>query len=115
MRTQQIELDKITIDTAMQQRGGIDIDTVSKYTEAMKAGDEFPPVSIMDDGKCLWLFDGFHRIKAARNAGLQTIEVNITKGTTASRIRELQGKLKSRFATSARIDKHDPHKNIEGP
>lgn len=81
MPTRELEIELITIDQVLQQRGGISDDTVAQYAEAMRAGDIFPPVELMDDGENLWLFDGVHRIKAAQRAGIETLEANITKGT----------------------------------
>jgi ParB-like chromosome segregation protein Spo0J len=80
-KTQEIEIKLITIGQEMQQRGGINDDTVAQYAEAMQAGDTFPPAEAVSDGEFYWLFDGFHRIKAAQKAGLKTIMVNIRQGT----------------------------------
>lgn len=81
MATQELEIELITIDQAMQQRGGISDDTVAQYAEAMQAGDIFPPIEIVQDVEYFWVFDGFHRVKAAQKAGLKTISANIRQGT----------------------------------
>ncbi len=76
----QVEIELITIDQAMQQRGGISDDTVAQYAEAMQAGDIFPPIEIVQDAEYFWVFDGSHRVKAAQKAGLKTILANIRQG-----------------------------------
>lgn len=56
MATQELEIELITIDQAMQQRGGISDDTVAQYAEAMQAGDIFPPIEIVQDAEYFWVF-----------------------------------------------------------
>lgn len=81
MPTRELEIGQITIDQAMQQRGGgISDDTVALYAEAMQAGDIFPPIELVFDGKNYFVFDGFHRVRAAQKAGLKTILANIRQG-----------------------------------
>ena len=81
MATQELEIELIKIDQAMQQRGGINNDTVAQYAEAMQAGDIFPLIEAVYDGECYYLYSGFHRVKAAQKAGLKTLTANIIKGT----------------------------------
>jgi len=40
-----------------------------------------PPVQVVHDGTAHWLWEGFHRIEAAKQAGMKGIAVEITKGT----------------------------------
>ena len=80
MATQELEIELITIDQAMQQRGGISDDTVAQYAEAMQAGDIFPLIEAVYDGECYYLYSGFHRVKAAQKAGFKTISANIRQG-----------------------------------
>lgn len=46
-------------------------DLQREYAEAMKAGDIFPPVNIVTNGKKYWPVDGYHRIVAAKLAGMK--------------------------------------------
>jgi hypothetical protein len=41
----------------------------------------FPPVVLFTDGRDCWLGDGFHRVLAARKAGLSEIAANVRPGT----------------------------------
>jgi hypothetical protein len=48
---------------------------VEDYAQAMKEGQIFPP-----HGETYWLWDGFHRCKAAEQIGLPEINIRVTKG-----------------------------------
>jgi hypothetical protein len=47
----------------------------------MLAGDQFPPVTLFDTPSGLVVVDGFHRVAAAKAAGLETISAEIHQGT----------------------------------
>ena len=55
--------------------------TVTDYAEALTAGAIFPPVVVFSDGSAFWLADGFHRLKAHREAGLAEIACEVRDGT----------------------------------
>jgi len=76
-----LPLDAIRTDGGTQPRAAIDPETVREYAERMKAGDHFPPVTVYFDGKHRWLSDGFHRVAAAREAGIKTIQADVWEGT----------------------------------
>lgn len=77
----QIEVAGIQAEAGIQARVDMDAATVTAYFERMMAGDAFPPVVVFDDGKSLWLADGFHRLAAARRAKRQRIDARVLKGT----------------------------------
>lgn len=54
--------------------------TIDEYAEKMVAGAIFPPVVVFFDGSEYWLADGFHRINAAIQAGIDHINVDIKDG-----------------------------------
>mgnify|MGYP004701409471 CR=1 FL=1 len=76
-----IRLDIIRKDGGTQPRQALDFEAVDDYTEAMEAGTKFPPVVIFYDGDNYWLADGFHRAKAADQAGLDEIACDLHQGT----------------------------------
>ncbi|MEX0661158.1 MAG: ParB/RepB/Spo0J family partition protein [Balneolaceae bacterium] len=76
-----IKLNSIQIDGGTQPREDIDIDTVAEYAEAMKEGDQFPPVVVFNDGAKYWLADGFHRYHASNSIGYIEIEADVKSGT----------------------------------
>lgn len=76
-----IKLLKISIDGGTQPREDIDEDIVSEYAEAMKDGDQFPPIVVFSDGAKYWLADGFHRYHASNKVGYLDIEAEVKQGT----------------------------------
>lgn len=77
-----LELDKIRTDGGTQPRAALRIDVVEEYAELMRMGIEFPPVTVYFDGENYWLTDGFHRLKAARQARPgQPIEADVIQGS----------------------------------
>jgi hypothetical protein len=76
-----IRLDQIRTDGGTQPRAAIDFDAVDDYTDAMVGGARFPPIVVFYDGTDYWLADGFHRVKAADQAGLDTIACDVRQGT----------------------------------
>ena len=57
-------------DERCQPRVSLSTDLIGEYADAMKAGEQFPPVVAFHDGEAIWLADGFHRIYAAKQAGV---------------------------------------------
>lgn len=76
-----VELSKIRLDGDTQSRVEMNQETVQAYTEKVMNGAEFPPVLLFNDGKNLWLVDGFHRYFAHKRAGLLDIESEIEDGS----------------------------------
>lgn len=82
--TQRIKLPiaAIRIDGATQPRAQLDSETIEDYAAAMRAGVEFPPVTVFYDGAEYWLADGFHRVNAAgAAAGKKRIAAEVHQGT----------------------------------
>jgi hypothetical protein len=76
-----LKLSAVRIDGGIQMRETLNAEVVGDYGERMKAGDEFPPVTVFYDGADYWLADGFHRLEAAKLAGLETIAADARRGT----------------------------------
>lgn len=76
-----IKLNDIHINGGTQPREDIDIDIVQEYAEAMKEGDQFPPVVVFNDGAKYWLADGFHRYHASNAIDYLEIEAEVKNGT----------------------------------
>ncbi len=74
-----LSLKLIRTDGGTQQRP-IDDDILKRYMGLMKDGFEFPPVSVILDGKDYWLWDGFHRYHALRKLGKTSINASVEKG-----------------------------------
>lgn len=78
---QEIQLSAINRDTNNQMRDGIRDDVVDEYATAMRDGATFPPVVVFSDGGNRYhLADGFHRVEAARAAGIDVIRADVRDG-----------------------------------
>ena len=83
---QQVPLTAILTDAACQARVKIRPGVVRDYRRAMaeqisEGGLRFPPIVLFTDGQHFWLADGFHRILAARAAGLRELPADVRPGT----------------------------------
>jgi len=78
--TNKLELKTIRVDGDTQTRDVLNPEVISDYADRMRAGDTFPPVVVFYDGADRWLSDGFHRVEAAKLAGLKTIAADVRQG-----------------------------------
>jgi hypothetical protein len=76
-----IELKKIMLDGGTQTRSQLNFVTIADYQKAMEDRAQFPPIVVFYDGSQYWLADGFHRCRAAVDAGLTEIEAEVKQGT----------------------------------
>ncbi len=57
-------------------------ETIDRYAEIMAEDPrQFPPVQVVHDGKNFWLWDGYHRLFAAKKAKLRTLPCSVVPGT----------------------------------
>ncbi|MGB0384726.1 MAG: ParB N-terminal domain-containing protein, partial [Ardenticatenaceae bacterium] len=77
-----IALDDITADQSMQQRAKFHDEIISEYAETLRNDGQLAPVKVVrDQNGTLWLWDGFHTLEAAKQAGKATIKAEISRGT----------------------------------
>jgi ParB-like chromosome segregation protein Spo0J len=83
VKSKTLRLDQVTVDSALQARVTVDEGVVQEYAELMKARRNFPPLDVVHDAKArkFYLIDGYHRLAAARLAGVATVGVSVTEGT----------------------------------
>jgi len=110
MATKNIKLSDITVDNDIQPRISLNQHVVKDYTERIKAGDTFPPVVVIDDGKKKWLSDGFHRHRANKDLRRATIEAIVRKGTKRDAILEA---IKANAYHGLRFSNADKRKVVE--
>lgn len=77
---QQISLTKIRLDGDTQPRIKIDDAVVQEYAQAYEHGVQFPPIVVYNDGKYLWLCDGYHRYYAAKSISMPLINAIVETG-----------------------------------
>lgn len=83
-----LPLDWLRTDGQTQMRERLDEETVKEYQNILAAeyAWPFPPVEVFSDGGNYWIWDGFHRVEAARRAYAlrsptdRSIPVNIKQG-----------------------------------
>ena len=78
---QELKISEIRTDGGTQPRAALDPEIIAEYADAMDRGEQFPPVDVMYDGDHYWLFDGFHRVKAAGTTDRTTIAAEVHQGT----------------------------------
>lgn len=82
-QVEHVPLDSIRVDGGTQMRAGLNQETVAEYAAAMEeAGGwgTFPAAEVYHDGSAYWLADGFHRVAAAKEAGIEAIPAKIHSG-----------------------------------
>ena len=75
----------LVMDPATQSRARLSDEVIAEYAEAMRAGATFPPVTAFGADGEAYLADGWHRVLAARESGVDEIEVDLRAGACARR------------------------------
>jgi uncharacterized ParB-like nuclease family protein len=76
----------IVADPAVNARAnGLDAATIEEYVAAIQAGNSLPPISVVFENvpgrdMTIWVYDGFHRLEAAKRCGDETIQAIGTPG-----------------------------------
>jgi ParB-like chromosome segregation protein Spo0J len=74
----------------------------------MQEGVALPPVTVVVDGRVLWLADGFHRALAAEKLGLKNLEAEVHLGSKIDALRiSLQANAKHGRARSEKDLQND--------
>lgn len=80
-RIVRLSLTQICRERGTQGRAAISPTVVDQYVALMRAGVEFPPVTVWTDGFENWLTDGFHRVIAAERLGWTEITAEVRPGS----------------------------------
>lgn len=81
MNIKTLLLTDILIDQQLQTRAAMNAEVVKEYQEAIEAMQEFPPVTVFNEGKNYFLADGWHRIRAYRNLDRDRISAKVYVGS----------------------------------
>lgn len=76
-----INMSVIRMDGDTQVRVKIDEAMVTEYAQMMLNGVVFDPIVVFNDGRSLWLADGFHRVHAAIKNDFTQIDATVKMGT----------------------------------
>ena len=77
-----VAIDRLNLD--FQPTPELSEEIVELYSARLKQGETVEPLEVFFNGETYWLFDGFHRVAAAKNVGLQEMEANVTQGNFGS-------------------------------
>lgn len=80
-RPEMLDVYKIRLDGGTQPRESLSNGLIEEYAQEMREGAKFPPVDVFYDGTDYWLADGFHRVRAAKKAGITQVAATIHQGT----------------------------------
>jgi hypothetical protein len=69
-----VKLSDLIFDKKLYPRVEVNWVTVVSYTDAMRAGEKFPHIEVVQQGDKWLVVDGWHRSHAAKAAHLETIE-----------------------------------------
>jgi hypothetical protein len=82
-----VKIEELTADPSLQPRiSGIDADHVRALEETPES---WPPLKVVQQDGTYLLVDGFHRLEAARNLGLESIRVEVVDTPADGDLREL--------------------------
>jgi len=76
-----LNIGALVLDQKLQSRTEINEQTIEDYADAIKLGDEFPPVLAYFDGVHYYLTDGYHRYHAHKKADKVSILCAVVNGT----------------------------------
>lgn len=78
---EQLTVSNLILSSDIQPRTAMDMVVIQEYADEMKSGTKFPPIEVVFDGQGYWVWDGFHRAKAAKIAEILEILANVQNGT----------------------------------
>lgn len=79
-----IHLDALRLDGGTQPRDGLNTAYVTELAQSLQDGATLPPIDVMHDGANYWLYDGYHRVAAHRQANILIIPATIHQGDQAA-------------------------------
>src|SRR6266571_9080734 len=76
-----LALEVLILDAEVQPRETMSNATIQEYAALYADGQELSAILVFRDGQSYWLADGFHRVSAARQAGLTELPAEVQEGT----------------------------------
>ena len=86
MKTKLLKLSEVVLDEKLYPRSHVDWQTSARYYNALKAGAEFPPITVAVLNKKFILVDGAHRLKAFKDCKEKFIKAEVLKNLTPQQI-----------------------------
>ena len=76
-----LNISAIEADPDIQSRTDMDASIVEEYRELYERGQALPAITVIQDGTRYLVADGFHRLEAAKAAGLRKIDAEVVQGS----------------------------------
>ncbi len=97
-----VRLEELEVDHSLQPRvGGTDPAHVRALEEAHEG---WPPLKVVRQDGCYLLVDGFHRLEAARNLGLESVPVEVLQAPDDGDLRALAFYLNAQHGRPLSLD-----------
>lgn len=89
MAFKRLQLGEVVIDAGTQVRVRLDPDVIDEYAQGINNGAAFPPITVFAEkgSERFYLADGFHRLAAAKQVGMDEIGAEILVGDNQAAIR----------------------------
>jgi ParB-like chromosome segregation protein Spo0J len=88
-------------------------DLIKDIAATMRRREKIEPIIVYRDGKTLRLFDGFHRVEAAKSVGRKRLEAEIRIGDRAMMAAESKRGWDTINADNARVTEHQRKPKVE--
>ena len=75
-----LNIECVELASETQSRTQINRALVFDYAEALRGDSMFPAIDVVTDGKSAWVWDGWHRVLAAKMIGRETVVANVSAG-----------------------------------
>jgi len=82
----------------------LDKDKIKRFETAMRRGERFPAIAVVDDAGRLFVRNGFHRVAAARACGRAVIDAYVSLGSASDVARHCICRGKAEGWDPARIE-----------
>ena len=80
--TSKLIIKNINLNKKLQMRqNGVSGDVIETYARSMENGEVFPPITVFQVKRTMWLVDGWHRLKATELIGEEMIAAEVIQGT----------------------------------
>jgi protein gp37 len=76
-----LALEVLILDAEVQPREEMSRALIREYAALYSEGHTLAPIVVFREGQEFWLADGFHRVSAAREAGLAEIDAEVHEGS----------------------------------
>jgi len=85
-KQQLLKIEQVKIDEELYPRANVDFVTCARYLNALKSGEQFPPIIVAKLEEEYYLVDGAHRLQANKNNKETHIQTEVLEGLNRQEI-----------------------------